>query len=106
MEFCPKCKSLMLPLGGGRLKCRNASCGFERERSAGEAPTVLTTRRTKKEMTIVDENIQTRPTTKARCPACGNDTASWWLRQMRGADEPETRFLRCTKCGKTWREYS
>ncbi|MBI2112883.1 transcription factor S, partial [Candidatus Woesearchaeota archaeon] len=26
--------------------------------------------------------------------------------QTRGADEPETRFFRCTKCNYTWREYA
>ncbi|HID27364.1 MAG TPA: transcription factor S, partial [Methanosarcinales archaeon] len=25
--------------------------------------------------------------------------------QLRSADESETRFFRCTECGKTWREY-
>ncbi|HNS26436.1 MAG TPA: transcription factor S, partial [Methanobacteriaceae archaeon] len=28
-----------------------------------------------------------------------------WLQQTRRADESETRFLRCTACGYTWREY-
>ncbi|MCK5109548.1 MAG: transcription factor S, partial [Methanosarcinales archaeon] len=41
----------------------------------------------------------------ARCEECGNTTAYWWLRQLRSADESETRFFRCTKCGRTWREY-
>jgi len=26
--------------------------------------------------------------------------------QTRAADEPPTRFYRCTKCGHTWREYA
>ncbi|MEM4865380.1 MAG: hypothetical protein QXY09_02690 [Acidilobaceae archaeon] len=26
--------------------------------------------------------------------------------QTRAADEPPTRFYRCTKCGYTWREYA
>ncbi|MEM0290915.1 MAG: transcription factor S, partial [Thermoplasmata archaeon] len=31
--------------------------------------------------------------------------AYWMLKQTRAADEPETRFYICTKCGYRWREY-
>jgi len=54
---------------------------------------------------IEGENVKTLPTTNVVCPACGNREAYWWLRQLRAADESEVRFFRCTKCGKTWREY-
>ena len=43
--------------------------------------------------------------TRALCPKCGNDQAYVWVIQTRRADEPPTRFFRCTKCGYTWREY-
>ncbi|RLG10996.1 MAG: transcription factor S, partial [Thaumarchaeota archaeon] len=39
------------------------------------------------------------------CPKCGNREAYYWAVQTRSADEPMTRFFRCTKCGYTWREY-
>ncbi|MEM2705477.1 MAG: transcription factor S, partial [Thermoplasmata archaeon] len=39
------------------------------------------------------------------CPKCGNRGAYWMLKQTRAADEPETRFYICTKCGYRWREY-
>jgi DNA-directed RNA polymerase subunit M len=32
--------------------------------------------------------------------------AYFWTQQTRGADEPETRFFKCTKCSHTWREYA
>jgi DNA-directed RNA polymerase subunit M len=51
------------------------------------------------------EQISGLPTTSAKCSECGNNTASWWLRQLRSADESETRFFKCTKCKFTWREY-
>ena len=55
---------------------------------------------------ILEENFdQGLPTTAARCPECGNNLDYWWLRQLRSADESETRFFKCTKCGATWREY-
>ncbi len=46
------------------------------------------------------------PTTKIECPKCGNDKAFWWMQQTRSADEPSTRFYKCTKCGHVWREYA
>ena len=39
------------------------------------------------------------------CPKCGNQGAHWMLQQTRAADEPETRFYICPKCGYRWREY-
>lgn len=44
------------------------------------------------------------PTTDAECPACGNDTAYWYMQQIRSADESETRFFVCTRCDHRWRE--
>ena len=39
-----------------------------------------------------------------KCSKCGNKEAFWILRQMRGSDEPESRFYTCTKCKYRWRE--
>jgi len=44
------------------------------------------------------------PVTKAECKKCGSDGILWMM-QTRSADEPSTRFYRCTKCNHTWREY-
>lgn len=88
----------------GRMYCKK--CGFSREIS--EDDNLIKTRaRTVKEITIVDdaEQAATLPTCQTKCPECGNNTAYWWLRQLRAADESEVRFFRCTACGKTWREY-
>ncbi|MEM0352974.1 MAG: transcription factor S [Archaeoglobaceae archaeon] len=101
MEFCPKCKSLMR-YSGDKLVCRK--CGYEKE--AGNEKVVIKSEMNKEEIPVIEgERVQTLPTTKAICPACGNNEAYWWMRQLRAADESEVRFFRCTKCGKTWREY-
>jgi len=56
---------------------------------------------------IIDDSTRTGlPTARANCPSCGHDKAYWWMRQTRSADEPTTRFYRCVKCGKVWREYA
>ncbi len=102
MEFCPDCGT-MLVMKDGALTCRR--CGFAKE-SKGSETVVSVERRTKKTITVLEGEVDAGlPTTHARCEECGNTTAYWWLRQLRSADESETRFFRCTKCGRTWREY-
>lgn len=55
---------------------------------------------------VVESREETLPTTKTECPKCGNTKAFWWMRQTRAADEPTTRFYKCTECGNVWREYA
>lgn len=83
------------------LVCRK--CGYE-ETKEGESISIVS-KRVEGEIPVFEEVVGGMPTTRVRCKACGNNTAYWWLRQLRGADESETRFFKCTKCGKTWREY-
>ncbi len=54
----------------------------------------------------VIEHIDTLPKIKVSCEKCNNKVAYYWTQQTRGADEPETRFFRCTQCNYTWREYA
>lgn len=105
MEFCPECGSMMTPEAEVWV-C--GSCGHERARDAErEAAMATTTEREETEvvdLTEVSPEDSGRPTTSVRCPDCGNDTAYWQLRQIRSADESETRFFECTECGHRWRE--
>jgi DNA-directed RNA polymerase subunit M len=59
-----------------------------------------------REVVVLEGREMGMPTTRAICEDCGNNVAYWWLRQLRAADESEVRFFRCTKCGKTWRQYN
>ena len=54
----------------------------------------------------VIEQVETHPKIRTRCSECKNNVAYFWTQQTRGADEPETRFFKCTKCNYTWREYA
>jgi len=103
MMFCPECKSLMKSYNG-KLRC--TKCGFEKEIEDRSKMTKVKAMK-EKEIVIVEnaEEIATLPTTSVRCPECGHDTAYWWLRQLRSADESEVRFFKCVKCKYTWREY-
>lgn len=98
--FCPKCKSLMYPKDD-ILVCNK--CGYKKEKNGS---TVVVSERRKKEVTLIEnkDELTVLPKTTISCPTCENDEAYWILRQMRGSDEPESRFYTCTKCGKKWRE--
>lgn len=99
MMFCPKCKSIVMPKAG-KLVC---SCGF----SKTAEPIKITESVSKKpEMQVVaSEEASINIIIDAICPKCSNKKAEYWELQTRSADEPPTRFHKCTKCKHTWREY-
>jgi len=101
--FCSECGGFMLPKNS-KLVC--SRCGrVEEIKDKSSFKRVERGVRRKKVLVLEDSDISTLPVTRAECPACKNMEAYWWLVQTRRADEPETRFLRCRKCGYTWREY-
>jgi DNA-directed RNA polymerase subunit M len=102
MEFCPQCKSMMMPKDG-MMVCRK--CGHKMPRAAGGESMVSKTKQLDRVVPVLEQESAGLPTTSARCPECGHNIAYWWLRQLRSADESEVRFFRCTKCSRTWREY-
>ncbi len=99
--FCPECKSLM-KAEDGEWVCKK--CGTTVKMNK-EDNNVITSEREEKERVIIEEELDTLPKTKVRCPNCDNNEAYWRLEQTRAADEPETRIYRCTECNHTWREY-
>lgn len=103
MEFCPRCGSLLLPKEG-RLECK---CGYARDLREEDTDKYSVQEHIgkKKEIVVVEEEIATMPRVKTECKKCGNKEAYYWMLQTRAADEPATKFFRCTKCKYTWREY-
>jgi DNA-directed RNA polymerase subunit M len=103
VEFCPECGTLLLPKDG-MLRCR---CGYTKDigEEVKEKYNLEEKTEEAREIMIVEEELQQMPTCKADCRRCGNTTAYYWMLQTRGADEPSTKFFRCTKCKYTWRDY-
>ncbi len=103
MEFCPKCGTAMFP----QNNCFQCKCGYKREITPESLSKYEVNEKISAEENIIftDDKVKTLPTTKVVCSRCGNKIAFWWMQQTRRADESETRFLRCTECGFTWREY-
>ncbi len=107
MSFCKECEGIIVPQkekGEKHFKCRN--CGSEHKEQEGEIISI-TEKKEEEERGFIGEkdDEETLPEIDEKCGECGNGTAYWWTEQTRSADEPETRFFKCTECGNTWREY-
>lgn len=106
MKFCPKCKSLMLPKKhGSKVIMTCTSCGVTDDK----AETVVLKEQSTQErkIKVIDaESEMNLPLTNEICAKCGHKKAYYWLVQTRAADESATKFLKCEKCGHTWRDAS
>ena len=106
MEFCKKCGSVMVAKEENKktvLVCRKCNTKVKKYKPLKIQEPVE--KKPQDEIIIIEKNEEVLPKTKAVCPKCGHKEAYWWLRQTRSADEAPTLFLRCTKCGHSWREY-
>ncbi|MCU4719351.1 transcription factor S [Halapricum hydrolyticum] len=104
MEFCDECGSMMKTEGDVWV-C--SSCGAEKPRSEAAERQAVTTQGQQKSEVVDTSEVSSEdmgPTTEAQCPECDNDRAFWEMKQIRSADESETRFFTCTECGHKWRE--
>ncbi|MEM1538870.1 MAG: transcription factor S [Candidatus Bathyarchaeia archaeon] len=119
MEFCPKCGTRLVPKRGKSDKKEKefltlvcTKCGYKKEIGESEAaPKIAKVIRPNPQQLVAvigkeEQKLRTLSTVRVECPKCGNNTAYVWQVQTRGADESSTQFLRCTKCGYTFREYS
>jgi transcription factor S len=107
MIFCPKCGSLLRPKTEKGKKMLACHCGYS-SKNTGDAEIKETISKKSKAVEVVSEKQQGEhlPLTDAECSKCGNKKAFFWTVQTRAGDEPETKFLKCEKCGHTWRDYS
>ena len=103
--FCPKCGSLLRPKEKAGKRVLYCSCGFTKSPEGEETGEIKEAVHQVKKVEVV-ENVEIHPKIKIECEKCGNNIAYYWTQQTRGADEPETRFFKCTKCNHTWREYA
>jgi DNA-directed RNA polymerase, subunit M (EC 2.7.7.6) len=85
------------------------SCGHREEQQGNTEDFVTTTEQTGSELIETDEdaNFEGKPTDDSiTCDECGNGKAWYTIKQTGSADEPPTRFFKCTECGKRWRDYN
>ena len=113
MEFCPDCGCRLEPKksqGAGVLACPKCTYVKKAEGNRSQAKVVRVFQPNSQPfMTIIteeDQKVKTLPTIHIKCEKCDNTTVFVWQVQTRGGDEASTQFMRCTKCGHTFREYS
>jgi len=115
IKFCPRCGSIMYPrVRDGKRELFCPRCGYTIEVSEEEAKAYRMRSRVehspREKIIVVSESSVPAGAVlvkgQVRCPKCGHDEVYAWMQQTRAADEPPTRFYKCTRCGYTWREYA
>ena len=107
MEFCPNCEIRLQKNDSGLLHC--PKCKYLKEKtveSAKEEPEEANSEFLVMGESDLNQAKGLESTIKIDCEKCHNQEGVWWSLQTRSADEPETRFYRCTKCNHTWRDYT
>jgi len=102
MEFCPKCGSVLIEK---RKNFGCASCSYT-SKSKIKIESTEEIKDIHKAVVVKEKETNVMPLVTENCPKCGNKEAYFWTAQTRSADEAETRFFKCVKCGHVWREYS
>ena len=107
MQFCDECGSMMHS-EDGEMVC--SSCGATRSRDEARAERFVSTEAQSEDDVIessADADFEGKPTAEdVTCDECDNGEAWYTIKQTASADEPPTRFFKCTECGYRWREYS
>jgi len=102
MEFCDKCKALIIINERGTAVC--AACGHRTGRKLKIQSSEKTN--SQEEIAVVkDGSDETNPIVETTCPKCKNKRCYFWTLQTRASDESETKFYKCVKCKHTWRVY-
>eukprot|EP00928_Gymnodinium_smaydae_P089082 TRINITY_DN73083_c0_g1_i1.p1 TRINITY_DN73083_c0_g1~~TRINITY_DN73083_c0_g1_i1.p1 ORF type:complete len:202 (+),score=34.97 TRINITY_DN73083_c0_g1_i1:80-607(+) len=116
-SLCSRCGAT-LDLGNvcdGRVECK--FCGFSQKLEDGEdlqaGHTVMVRTEIPRWWKEEDEELARiksgakkedkteYPEIAMECPQCGHDRLQFWTRQLRSADEGQTTYFLCKKCG--WR---
>ena len=109
MQFCDDCGSMM-KADGDRMVCTNEECTTSSERDSDLEDQFVTTETQSDDDVIEsteDANFEGKPkSADVVCEECGTQEAWYTLKQTASADEPPTRFFKCTECGHRWREYN
>ena len=105
MKFCLKCE---VKLKKGELGLECPKCDYVDGEKITQKKKIVTEEEPDFSLLAFegDEGEATNTTVKIDCEKCGHDEAVAWMFQTRSADEPTTRFYRCTKCKYTWRDYT
>ncbi|XP_022200855.2 DNA-directed RNA polymerase I subunit RPA12 [Nilaparvata lugens] len=103
--FCPFCGSVLPLLGlAGNVTCRRCKNEFDAEVFSQPETTYVVhfnniTKNKKAGAKDEKDEECDGPLVERRCPKCANEKMSYATIQLRSADEGQTVFFTCTKCG-------
>jgi DNA-directed RNA polymerase subunit M len=101
--FCPRCGFILKLKKQGKKRVMSCSCGYVSKDPSAKITEHLV--KPEERLGAVEEKMTHLPKTRVLCPKCNHNHAYFWTLQTRSADEAETKFFKCEKCGHTWREY-
>mmetsp|Transcript_129 Transcript_129/g.354 ORF Transcript_129/g.354 Transcript_129/m.354 type:complete len:111 (+) Transcript_129:45-377(+) len=105
-QFCPTCANLLTITGGGyagvAFRCR--SCPYIYRVDEKLTCKHVLSRKEVDDVLGGEEAWKDVEQTDSHCPECSHGRAYFKQVQTRSADEPTTRFFRCTNCGHNYKE--
>ncbi len=108
MQFCDKCGSMLIA-SGDAMVCTDQDCDFRTVPDEERAAAFVSTE-TQSDADVIETeegaSFEGKPTAEVYCESCGNERAWYTIKQTASADEPPTRFYKCTECGARWRDYN
>ena len=106
MQFCDDCGSMM-HADGPEMVCSGCGARVPKDEEVA-ASFVSTESQTDSDVIETSEDAadEGKPTAEVECEECGAERAWYTIKQTGSADEPPTRFFKCTECGHRWRGYS
>ena len=105
MQFCEECGSLM-HADSEEMVCSSCGARVAKDEDVTAQYVSIETQRFDDVIETTEDAADERmPTAEVTCEQCGNDRAWYTIKQTGAADEPPTRFFKCTECGYRWREY-
>ncbi|ORY90437.1 transcription factor S-II-domain-containing protein [Syncephalastrum racemosum] len=107
--FCPECGSLMDTPGASDdlmicIQCSHAynTAGYENTKvvTASSEHAFQSALKAKRHLVQQDQQAtEAEAMIKEKCPNCGNPEMAYHTMQLRSADEGQTVFYNCKKCG-------
>jgi transcription factor S len=94
MEFCKKCGTIMM-MKNGKVRC--PQCNYL---AKGRVDMKIREEIDERETVAVvnEKQGEMNPIVDHKCEKCGHKKAYFWMRQMRAADEAESKFYKCLEC--------